>query len=770
MNRAVAAALAAALTVGVPALGQANDLTTSFEFTDLSGSFALGTAPKRATFVGGEAKVVGIPGLYHTGMHSWMVDAGATATISFETPAESVDLWFRHQNASGSSTLTLVDTGEAPIASFQGTTGFQHVVFSVGSGSPIARIEVRNDSATGYVAVDDFTFCAQAASGPLSDPIPESIAPGTVGITLETLATGLVAPNWGTSAPGLPGRLFVTDQPGTLWSIDLTTGEKFVFLDVSSLLVPLGISGPGSFDERGLLGVAFAPDYQTSGLLYTYTSEPVSGPADFSTMPAGQTANHQSVLREWRVANPSDPSASVDPASTRILLRIDEPQFNHDGGALGFGPDGLLYVSLGDGGNADDVGTGHSAGGNGQDPGNVLGTLLRIDPFGSNSANGQYSVPADNPLAGTPGIVAEIFAFGLRNPFRFSFDRVTGQLYLADVGQNNVEEIDVLAPGGNYGWPLKEGSFFFDPASSGVTNIDPGVPAGLIDPIAEYDHDEGTAVIGGFVYRGTDIPALDGRYVFGDFSRSFTTPGGRLFYLDASGQIRELVPGGLGAFLLGMGQDADGELYAMVNQTGTPFGTSGAVVRLRPLDTLCGSTPEPAASCRQAAAGKSALLIADKADPKRDRIAWAWPQGAATAASDFANPVAGLGSFRLCIYDESQQPQPIEVLDVPPGGMCGGSSCWKQIVAKKMGAGFRYRDLAGTVSGVRRVVLRAGTAGSALVRLKAKGTNLTVPKLPLSGSVTVQLLVDDGSVTRCWQTVYPTPIRNKSTRYKAKGP
>ena len=164
------------------------------------------------------------------------------------------------------------------------------------------------------------------------------------------------------------------------------------------------------------------------------------------------------------------------------------------------------------------------------------------------------------------------------------------------------------------------------------------------------------------------------------------------------------------------------------------------------------------------------MLIADKADPKRDRIAWAWPKGETTAASDFADPVSGLGSFRLCIYDDSQQPQPLEVLEVPPGGMCSGSPCWKQIVSNKTGVGFRYRDPDAAASGVRRVVLRSGSTGSALVRLKAKGTNLIVPKLPLTGTVTVQFLVDDGTTTRCWQTIYSTPLRNKTTRYKAKGP
>lgn len=436
------------------------------------------------------------------------------------------------------------------------------------------------------------------SSGPVSaqlaDPIPEAIPQGAIPVKLETLATGLTAPNWGTFAPGDPGRLFVTDQDGTLWAIDLATGDKTVFLDVSGQLVALGIFGPGTFDERGLLGVAFHPNYATNGLLYTYTSEPVSGPADFSTMPPATTANHHSVITEWQVPNPTNPASVVNPSSERELLRIDQPQFNHDAGALNFGPDGRLYISLGDGGGADDLDgqnfigvpiIGHGSG-NGQDTSNVLGTMLRIEPNGSNSANGQYGIPADNPFVGQAGFVDEIYLYGLRNPFRFSFDSATGAMYIADVGQNDIEEIDLGVAGGNYGWNLKEGTFFFDPNGNNpgfVTDVDPGVPPGLIDPIAQYDHDEGIAIIGGFVYRGSDIPTLQGRYVFGDFDRSFFAINGRLFHLGGGNQIFEFPLVGqtaLNLSLLGFGQDAGGEVYVLANATGVPFGDTGVVLRL----------------------------------------------------------------------------------------------------------------------------------------------------------------------------------------------
>jgi glucose/arabinose dehydrogenase len=438
-----------------------------------------------------------------------------------------------------------------------------------------------------------FVFAPMSAQAQLDDPIPATIRKAGAPIRLAVVATGLTAPNWGTAAPGQPGRLFVTDQVGILWAIDLASGNKSVFLDVSARLVELGVAGPGSFDERGLLGVAFHPDYETNGLLYTYTSEPESEPADFSTMPPGTPANHQSLIIEWHVPEPGDPASVVDPGSARILLRIDEPQFNHNAGCLNFGPDEMLYISLGDGGAADDQGTGHSPQGNGQDTSNVLGKILRIDPQGNNSANGNYGIPADNPFVGQAGFVAEIFAYGFRNPFRFSFDAQpggTGQLLVGDVGQNDIEEVDVVVAGGNFGWRVKEGTFLFDPngADPGfVTANSPNQPPELIDPIAQYDHDEGLAIIGGFVYRGSAIPSLRGRYVFGEFARTFSNDG-RLFFLQGSTvrEFRLVGQDALGMSLLGMGQDANGELYALVNGTGTPFGDSGMVLKIAPIQSV----------------------------------------------------------------------------------------------------------------------------------------------------------------------------------------
>lgn len=252
----------------------------------------------------------------------------------------------------------------------------------------------------------------------------------------------------------------------------MTTGNKGIFLDFSNLLVPLGAFGTDTFDERGFLGFAFHPQYAGNGLLYTYTSEPAGESSDFSTIPPDSSANHRSVIREWRLSAIDSGQATVE--NVRILMTVDQPQFNHNAGALNFGPDGMLYIALedGDGGGADDrdgqafIGnpiTGHGATGNGQNTANPLGSLLRIDPSGTNSHNGQYGIPADNPFAGSDTVLNEIYAYGFRNPFRFSFDAISGALVLADVGQNDIEEVNLIQAGGNYGWSLKEGSFRFEP-------------------------------------------------------------------------------------------------------------------------------------------------------------------------------------------------------------------------------------------------------------------------------------------------------------------
>jgi uncharacterized protein (TIGR03118 family) len=418
---------------------------------------------------------------------------------------------------------------------------------------------------------------------PIADPIPAHIVKGDITIELQPVVDGLSAP-LGLAAPDDGSkRLFVYDQAGLAWVVTDEAGKlPTPLLDVRSRLVTFG-----NYDERGLLGLATHPDFMHHPLVYTYTSEPIAGTADFvNVMPAGATNNHQSVLAEWRI-DPANPD-QVDPASRREILRIDEPQSNHNGGTLRFGLDGYLYISLGDGGRANDVADGHVPGGNAQSLQRIYGKLVRIDVDGRNSANGRYGIPTDNPFVGQ-NAVQEIYAYGLRNPFTYSFDRLTGDLYVGDAGQNNIEEVDLIVKGGNYGWNIKEGTFWFDSVTDNIGKVVTGpvrpVPPNLIDPIAEYDHDEGSVVIGGFVYRGSQIPALQGRYVFGDWG-AFAAPSARLFYLEPSFAITELRLGladrPAGFWLRGFGEDADGELYAFGSTVLGPRGDTGQMLKLVP--------------------------------------------------------------------------------------------------------------------------------------------------------------------------------------------
>ncbi len=474
----------------------------------------------------------------------------------------------------------------------------------------------------------------------LGDPIPDAIPATAPVVALVVVADGMTAPNGGTYAPGLPGYLFVTDQDGILWAVNLSDGTKSVFLDVSNLIVALG-ARPAlglDFDERGLVGLAFHPDFQHNGKFYTYTSEPSRGAPDFSTMPPGTTANHQSVIREWRARRPANPAAGITTLrgrNGRVLLRVDQPQFNHNSGAIAFDDTGMLLITMGDGGGADDeadisqedfIGVtivGHGVVGNGQNPGNVLGTLMRIDVDGNNSANGQYGIPADNPFYVTnagqaggqqgclDGTCDEIYAFGFRNPFRMSVDMGSGAVILGDVGQNDLEEVDIVVAAGNYGWRVKEGTFFFNNNGAGagfVSQNSAGQPETMIDPVGQYDHDEGVAVLAGHVYRGGAMASLEGRFIFGEFIKPPFNPfnvicDGRLLMLDTdfnrakadieadvrsnslASNVQEF-PNNLlaGNCVLGLGQDANGEVYVMTSETGVPQGSTGKVWKIVPAE------------------------------------------------------------------------------------------------------------------------------------------------------------------------------------------
>lgn len=454
-------------------------------------------------------------------------------------------------------------------------------------------------------ATATFGLAPRAVDGPLPD-----IEEGPVQVRLRLVTEDVTAPLAGITAPGRPTMLYLVDQIGQLKELDLTLARPVrqlrTVLDVSALL-----AGPvDPKDERGFLGAAFSPNFVSDGRLYTYTSEAFTAaiPADFPLPadPAGRCnlrgvqPDHRSVIREWQRVG-DNPLRFEPAASSRILFTVDQPQTNHNGGDLKFGPDGMLYVAFGDGGGADDQNCqtnfddqpmfGHGALGNGQNPTNPLGDILRIDPRGNTSANGQYGIPGNNPFAANQpnGELRELFAMGFRNPFRFSFDAADftpanagapGRPWVADVGQNDIEEIDVVEAGRNYGWRVKEGTFRFNPdgfdlgggGSDGFIFSNAPGAGGYADPVAQYDHDDGTAIIGGYVYRGRDIPALAGQYVFGDTSRRLNNAHGRLFATSGAKtgphRIVELREGPLDVQLIGFGQDSRRELYALVYEPG----------------------------------------------------------------------------------------------------------------------------------------------------------------------------------------------------------
>ena len=314
--------------------------------------------------------------------------------------------------------------------------------------------------------------------------------------------------------PGDGSHALLLTQDGIVRYADLADPnvQPSVFLDVRDRM----IQSPEN--EEGLLGLAFAPDYATSGRFYIYYT--MGNP-------------RRSTLSRF-VAH----GATADPASEQVLLSIPEPFSNHNGGALAFGPDGMLYVAVGDGGSGGDPM------GNGQRLDTLHGKVLRLDVSGD-----AYTVPPDNPFVGRDAR-SEIYAYGLRNPWRLNFDRETGQLWAGDAGQDLWEEVDRVVPGGNYGWNVMEGAHCY--LASGCE------ASGMLPPRAEYSHDFGCAVIGGFVYRGSAMPELRGWYVYGDFCS------GRVWAVDASSDTGAAIPiADTNLPIASFAQDSAGELYVV---------------------------------------------------------------------------------------------------------------------------------------------------------------------------------------------------------------
>jgi glucose/arabinose dehydrogenase len=348
-------------------------------------------------------------------------------------------------------------------------------------------------------------------------------------IGVERVGAGFSAPVFATAPEGDTGRLFVVEQHGVIKILNLAEN--------TTLATPfLTVGGIAGGDEQGLLGLAFDPDYVTNGFFFVYV-----------TNSAGAIE-----LRRYTVS--AGDANVADPASGLILMRFTHPFGNHNGGWIAFGPDGYLYIASGDGGSGNDPRN------NGQTPKSFLGKILRIDVSVS-SKKKAYGIPTSNPFR------TEVWAYGLRNPWRCSFDRETGDLWIADVGQDSYEEIDFQpagAPGGrNYGWRIREG-FSDNPGTSGK------IPRNAVDPIHDYAHgsgaDQGNSVTGGYVYRGAAIPTLQGTYFFADFVSgniwSFRYGGGQLS--EYENRRAELVPSeGDIRNISSFAEDAAGELYIL---------------------------------------------------------------------------------------------------------------------------------------------------------------------------------------------------------------
>ncbi len=347
--------------------------------------------------------------------------------------------------------------------------------------------------------------------------------------------------------PDDSGRIFFVEKGGTGSS---PAPARIRVMQNGVYSTALDLSSEVSYvNENGLLGMAFHPGFAdplSPGYrkLYTYHSVPASEGAavDF---PSSAGTDHYNVVTEWQIGA-NDPN-QVDLSSRREIFREAHPAFEHNAGTITFGPDGYLYGAIGNSplGSSGSSTTKLLAS---QDTSNLRGKVFRIDPLDPSltpasanpiSANGKYRVPADNPFVSDPQSLDEIFAYGFRNPYRFSVDSATGRVVIGDVGQGAVEEVDVLTPGGNYGWPYREGT---QPGPFGIPLPNPA-PA-LIDPITAYSHSDGHAVVGGFVYHGS-IPALQGKYIFGDFTdngQSFYAGHGKLFVsepFDEEGNLKD---------------------------------------------------------------------------------------------------------------------------------------------------------------------------------------------------------------------------------------
>ena len=542
-----------------------------------------------------------------------------------------------------------------------------------------------------------------------------------VSISLTPFATGISVPT--AIANAGDSRLFLVEQSGQILVIQSDgTILGTDFLDIGSLITSGG--------EQGLLGLAFHPQYASNGFFYVYYTN-LSGDI---------------VIARFTVSGNPATSNVADPMSEQILLTIPHPTFqNHNGGNLLFGPDGYLYAGTGDGG------SGCDPNGNGQNTNVLLAKILRLDV----DSGSPYGIPPTNPFAGSLTQRQEIWAYGVRNPWRYSFDKANGNLYIADVGQNAIEEVDFQlagsAGGQNYGWNCYEGDSLASD-SSGCTPSVTCTPMSMFTfPVYQYDHSGGRcAITGGFVYRGALSPAIVGHYFFADLCSadfySLTTPdNGTTWNSNSFGvPVSGLTP-------TCFGQDINGEVYVAGQG-------SNILYRITSGTPAAGCPAEPASGCTDTT--KSGLNIKNPGDPAKNKFLWKWLNGPALSASDFGDPASGGTSYNICLYAGTSAAGISLGIDSGPGWTSTSS-------------GFKYSNASASGDGVFKTLLKAGTDGKSKLLVKAKGMNLDLSALPLNpaADLTVQLIRNDGPA--CWQAVFPVPsavTADDATQFKAKIP
>lgn len=507
-------------------------------------------------------------------------------------------------------------------------------------------------------------------------------------------------------------RLFVVEKTGYIRVVQSDgTVLPTPFLDVHSDV--------SSGNEQGLLGLVFHPDYGSNGFFYIYYTD---------------ASDDVQVKRYTVSGNPDVANAG----SALPVLSVPHPFSNHNGGDMHFGPDGYLYIGVGDGGGGCDPGD------ESQDGTSLLGKMLRIDV----DSGSPYAIPASNPYAGPDGIADEIWALGLRNPWRFSFDRLTGDLWIGDVGQNAFEEIDLQpaasSGGQNYGWDCREG-FASASDASGCSTVATCMPLSLfVEPVHDYSHGDGCSITGGYRYRGSASAALSGMYLFSDYCageiRALTTSdGGTTWNAQSLGTpVANLFP-------TAFGEDAAGELYVASD--------GGTIYRV----TLAADAPpcptSPSSGC--AVAGKAKLNAKRDGDASKNKLLWKW--SADSSSADLGDPTGGT-AYRLCLYAGTAS------VDLSVGVASGAS--WRAT-----GSGFSFKDPSAAGDGAFKMLLKGSPGGKSKLLLKAKGANLDLDALPLgltSQPLVTQLIRNDDPT--CWEATFPTLGTDDGSKLKAKTP